>query len=393
MKNIKRIAIYLLLFFLPTQFGKHFFLPFSFVSGLRIDYLAPTIYLTDIICLILLLLSYKKIKIKTSKIFFISVIFLICNITFSLSPYFSLYMWTKILLFISLFVLLREKVEPKHILTIFTGSAFIQLGLVLYQVTQQHALQGIAYLLGERYFSLSTPGIAKVSIQGIEILRGYGSFSHPNSLAGFFVLLYSYVLFEKKFNKYIFLKYSFMSIATVLIFLSFSKVAIVSFLLVSSYYVSRHLTCRLCRIGRVLIISILSLLFITAKGDPLSFQKRIYLVKSAMQIVFQHPIFGTGIGNYIIAQAQFPIPYSYLFLQPVHNIFLLLLSEIGIIPFGILIYTIYRMFKKIHLSEVSIVLLFVICFTGFFDHYWFTLQQNMLLIPVVFALVKHQKWG
>ncbi len=393
MKNLKTVLIYLLLFLLPTQFGKHFFLPFSFISGLRIDYLAPTIYLTDIISMITILFSWNKIKIKRSKTLLIFLSLLLVNIIFSLSPFISMYIGARIIIYIILFLILKEKLQPKYILMTFTGSALIQLLLVLYQIIEQHSLQGIAYLFGERYFSISTPGIAKISLQGVEILRGYGSFSHPNSLAGFFVLLYSYVLFEKKFNKFLVLKYFFMSIATLLIFLSFSKVGIITFLIVTSYYVFKTIQCKLCKIARILLISVLSLLFISTQGDLLSYQKRIYLIQSATQIILQHPLFGTGIGAYIVAQAEFPIPYSYLFLQPVHNIFLLLLAEIGIIPFSILIFFIYKWLKKHQISELSLILIFVVCFTGLFDHYWLTLQQNMLLIPVVFALVKHQKWS
>ena len=33
-----------------------------------------------------------------------------------------------------------------------------------------------------------------------------------------------------------------------------------------------------------------------------------------------------------------------------------------------------------------IALLIVVVFTGFFDHHWLTLQQNMLLLGVVFGL-------
>jgi len=47
------LFFYLLILFLPTQLGRHFFFDFSFVSGIRIDYLAPTIYLTDILVLLL----------------------------------------------------------------------------------------------------------------------------------------------------------------------------------------------------------------------------------------------------------------------------------------------------------------------------------------------------
>src|ERR1035437_5543578 len=54
---------YLLILFLPTQFGKHFWPNSSFVFGLRLDYLSPTVYLTDIfIGLMFVLYFYKFIS-------------------------------------------------------------------------------------------------------------------------------------------------------------------------------------------------------------------------------------------------------------------------------------------------------------------------------------------
>src|ERR1035437_3777462 len=52
---------YLLVLFLPTQFGKHFWPNFSFVFGLRLDYLSPTIYLTDVFIVLIFILYFPKI--------------------------------------------------------------------------------------------------------------------------------------------------------------------------------------------------------------------------------------------------------------------------------------------------------------------------------------------
>ena len=47
--NLSAIFFYLLILFLPTQLGKHFWPNFSYVYGVRIDYLSPTLYFTDIL--------------------------------------------------------------------------------------------------------------------------------------------------------------------------------------------------------------------------------------------------------------------------------------------------------------------------------------------------------
>jgi hypothetical protein len=51
--RISNLIFYFLILFLPTQLGRHFFTSFSFVSGIRVDYLSPTIYFTDILVLLL----------------------------------------------------------------------------------------------------------------------------------------------------------------------------------------------------------------------------------------------------------------------------------------------------------------------------------------------------
>src|SRR6266542_2212573 len=55
------VLVFLFLFLLPTQLGKHFFFDFSYISAVRIDYLAPTLFLTDIIALLLIVLNIKNI--------------------------------------------------------------------------------------------------------------------------------------------------------------------------------------------------------------------------------------------------------------------------------------------------------------------------------------------
>ena len=49
--NLHRWLFYLLLLLIPTQLGYHFWPDFAFVNGIRVDYLAPTIYLTDLLIL------------------------------------------------------------------------------------------------------------------------------------------------------------------------------------------------------------------------------------------------------------------------------------------------------------------------------------------------------
>ena len=267
-------------------------------------------------------------------------------------------------------------------------SGSFQFFLSLTQMINKHSVQGVFYYFGERLLSLSAPGIAKASLGGVEILRPYGTFSHPNSLAGFFLLLYFFVLTYKKFDRYLALKYLFLFISSILIFISFSKIAIITFLILNtSYFIfNTKFSCKLCKVARMVVLFIVSLIFLQATTDPLTVSKRIELIKNSVEIILRYPIQGVGLGSYLIEQAKFSSNFYLFFNQPVHNIFLLFLGEMGLVIGGFLLYQLIRYLISRHLSKEQWILIFVIVLTGFFDHYWVTLQQNFLLMGLVIGV-------
>lgn len=389
---INRVLFFSFLFFISTQFGKHFFLPFSYLSGVRVDYLAPTIYLTDILILILAVYNFRIVlKFFRNKKIIFGLSLLLINIIFSKLPEISIYWSIKIIELLIIFSLAKKilvTLKEKYILIVLLISGMFQLFLSLTQMINKHSVQGIFYYFGERLITLSTPGVAKASIQGIELLRPYGTFSHPNSLAGFFLLLYFFVLIYKKFDRYLALKYLFLFISTFLIFVSFSKIAIVTYLILNTGYLilNTKFNCRLCKIARVFVIFSISLIFLSATTDPLTVSKRIELIKNSVEIIFHYPIQGVGLGSYLIEQAKFSTKFYLFFNQPVHNIFFLFISETGLIIGGFLLYQLINRLIQARLTKKWWLLILVIIFTGFFDHYWITLQQNFLLMGLVIGV-------
>ena len=59
--HLLQILYLIFVFLLPTQLGKHFFPPYSYLNGVRVDYLSPTIYLTDILVFLLLVSNFKRV--------------------------------------------------------------------------------------------------------------------------------------------------------------------------------------------------------------------------------------------------------------------------------------------------------------------------------------------
>lgn len=390
---INKILFFLFLLLIPTQFGKHFFLAFSYLSGVRVDYLAPTIYLTDIIIFLLAIANSKIVfKFFKNKKILISLFFLLINILFSRLPIISFYWFLKTIELLIIFFLAKKiltTLKEKYILIALFISSLFQLFISLTQLINKHSVQGIFYYFGERLLTLSTPGVAKASIQGAEFLRPYGTFSHPNSLAGFFLLLYFFVLTYKKFNRYLAIKYLLLFISSILVFISFSKTAIACYLILNTYHLllNTKLNCKICKIARIIVVFIVSLIFLSATTDPLTVNKRIELMKNSIEIIFKNPLLGVGMGSYLIAQAKFSSKFYLFFNQPVHNIFLLFIAETGLIIGGFILYQLINRLIRAHLKKEQWILIFVIIFTGFFDHYWLTLQQNFLLMGLVMGVI------
>jgi len=377
---------FLFLFFLPTQLGKHWFFSFSYLSGIRVDYLAPTLYLTDIVVILLAFINYQAVFhfLKQKKILLVLFLLLI-NLFLSSSFFTSIYRYIKLLKLLIVFALFQKKIiKEKAVLSAFFFGALIQFVLVIMQFLSKHSLQGIFYFLGERLINLSIPGIAKIAFNGIEFLRPYGTFSHPNSLAGFYLLLYFYFLTEKKYNKFFLLKKFFLLISSCLVFISFSKVAIITYLILNTLYLivreRKRGFCRPCFLAKLIILFIVSAVFLQGQTDPLTIAKRWELINNSWLIIKRHFLFGVGLGNYLTAQNSFPSKISFNFNQPVHNIFLLFLAEVGLIITGITFYLLFPWLKMLWKKKYLLIL--AVLMTGFFDHYWLTLEQNFLLLGI-----------
>ena len=133
------------------------------------------------------------------------------------------------------------------------------------------------------------------------------------------------------------------------------------------------------------MIVVVSLIFLQATTDPLTISKRIELMKNSITIILHYPIYGVGLGSYLVEQAKFSSKYYLFFNQPVHNIFLLYFSEVGIVIGGLIIFL--SLAKINQLIKISPYVFSALILTGLFDHYWLTLQQNFLLMGLAMGAI------
>jgi len=388
--RFNQALIFLFILLLPTQLGKHLFGDFSYIAGIKSDYLSLTIYLTDIIGLLIIFFKGKLlIKSLRKKQVVVFILLGLINIFFASSRIISTYRWLKIGEFLLLFTIFTKmKVNKKLYLNAFLVGAALETFLATAQFINQRALQGFFYLLGERFFTASTPAIAKIAINGTQFIRPYGTFSHPNSMAGFYLMVGITALIYQPFSKHPLFQKLLFYLSFFLVLISFSKLAIFTFVIIFFIYQLRLFrqkkNCLICWLAKLSLVGSLGLGFFFLHGDPSSLVKRLSLLKISLSIINRHPLFGVGLGNYLIVQNNYPSTFLFLAYQPVHNIFLLGLAELGLIISLIFGKEIYLFIRSNWLTtKIFPYLMAALLITGSFDHYWLTLQQNFLLLSVV----------
>jgi len=210
----------------------------------------------------------------------------------------------------------------------------------MWQFVVQGSVGGWWYFLGERTFNSSTAGIANAVINGQLVLRPYGTLPHPNVLAGFLV---------------------------------------VSCLLVlgNLTHISRKIT------AVVLGLGVLVLFLTPSRGDiwhGLSLRQQLNNIAVAQWL--KSPIVGTGLGTSPLYQRN--ITNFALLHQPIHNIYLLVLSETGFIGLVLFLFLIYLAVQ----SPLAIIrnTLYVILILGLFDHYFLTIQQGQLVLSLILGM-------
>jgi len=403
--RIEKFLNYLLIFLLPTQLALHFWPPSAFVFGLRVDYLAPAIYLTDILFLAVLVpwvcKNHKKFSsdLKKHKLYiFVFIVFVVANTAFSISIFPSVFKWLKVveLVMFYYYVSVRNDIfkDRKVLPVIFYSLLFFSL-IGIIQFLLGKTLGGPLYILGERNFNISTPGIALAQLVGINFMRAYSTFSHPNSFAGFLgvgilflVFNYSWKDSSRKIFGLLIIFLAFVLTFSTAAFLGMLACLVVFWIWRKKIFNSKNVV---FLTGVFLMISLIQPFFasVILKNNfnlTQNISQRFELALGAGRVISQKFFLGEGLNTFIVGESKITQLGFYLWiLQPVHNFFLLIFSETGIFGLLIVFWIITGMFRKTLATKniaIFMCLVFVLT-TGLFDHYWFTLQQNTLLFAFI----------
>lgn len=436
--KLEKFLFYLFLFLIPFQIRATIFWQGS-------EWNSIFLYLTDLLLIGFLFFGIinKRISIKKTDIL-LFLFLLIAGISLMVSSNLniSIYRFVKLLEFAFLYIYVRESLHIYGgIYKVLLASGVFQAILAIAQFYKQSSL-GIKFIEAGKYLP-GAAGVATFISNDAKIMRAYGSFPHPNVLAGF-LLLAIFCFYYLWISNAIKGRFCYMlhvicyGLMVFALFVSFSRTTIFVFLLISFLFLLirffqlrqlYHTEERLLAGKRLMILALFFIVFSALSSTALlpymktrfltiSIQEeavdlRFFYAKMAIAIIKEKPILGIGIGNFVNYSHNYPaflraatklaasggltggkIP-DWIY-QPAHNIYLLIASEIGIL--GLLLFLLF-LIKKIKseikklfkvLDEINPLIFLFIGFLviGFADHYFWTLQSGSLMFWLGLALMQ-----
>lgn len=310
-------------------------------------------------------------------------------------------------------LILDDRTNIPH--TIHTFLAGLVLPCILGWIQYLTGFSPTLTILGLAQKHVDTSGVAVVATDAFRSLRAYGPFPHPNIFGGYLAI----AIVLKGWKGRTGLKSlkgwkGWVQIAMIVLFtstliLTFSRgawlaltIGLVVFLGQALYYkkLVPHRAIPLLSIGFITILLAVGMLHshVLARFNPalrveaISIEERASQYQTFVDVFKIAPLFGVGPGAYVFAlESLLPGQPSWSY-QPIHNAFLLLLAELGIIAFlafGYLTFEIGRSiikFRKTSGSIFATTLLLELLILALFDHYTFSMWPGIALATIVVAI-------
>ncbi|MDA3839711.1 MAG: O-antigen ligase family protein [Patescibacteria group bacterium] len=421
--SVLEYGIYLLVFLLPLQ--TRLFLKQAYLGGAFWEYGTISLYLVDIFLIGLLVISTivivrKKEPIKIKKIWYLLAFFeflVFVSIFFADSKSLALYGYIKILLGLFLFFIISESNYSHRKMTLsFLSGVFLQSIIGILQFFKN-------YSLPSKYLGMAThdPNVLGTFVVELEdktrILRAYGGLDHPNMYAIFIFLgifmFVKYLLELKHRNSISFRRQSvYFLILSFLYFsflFSFSRAAFLIFIIYILFLIYWSIRDRNRRelIFKIILtfftISIISFslygnLYLqrfnsSSRLENISNTERLNQTNEAINIIKENLFSGIGINNYTSQLKLFDIEereaWNY---QPVHNVYLLSLAELGLLGFitflTIFAFLLYKCFKNKLFFDFFLIISILMLFL--FDHWLWSLHFGIMFLFFILALIQRK---
>ncbi len=420
LEKISEFGVYLFAFLLPLQ--TRIFLKQAYLGGEYWELGSYSIYLIDFIILFLFTIStiviYKKGELKIKKVWYFFAFFeffVFLSIFFADIKYIAIYGYAKIFLALAVFFILTEiKYKEKHFILSFLLGVFIQSLIAILQHIYNFSFAN--KYLGMAIHNPENLGTFVLELENkTRILRSYAGFGHPNTFSffifiGIFVLVRYLLNLENKKNISIKSQLGYfllLSIFFVAFLFSFSRTAYALFL----FYLIFLFIWSFIDLGRrkyihkilfsfFLIFFLFSIFNYSLLTERISSQsrlnnisniERVNQLKECGRVIKNNYVFGVGISSYSsklrLMDSVEKESWEY---PPIHNVFILVLAEIGIFGFisflSIFAYFIYMTLKyKLYFDFFLILSLFIVFF---FDHYMWSFHFGIIFLFFIFALIQ-----
>lgn len=385
------------------------------LEGAVSEYGTLSLYASEVILVIGLFIGYAadgfpKLKKENARPAFLALAILLYSllvVPFSAAPVVSLmalFHFAVALLFF--LALLDERTDFKRLLMVFAASLVLPVLLGIFQVlsggSPAISIFGLALRNAEHL------GDAVVMMGDERVLRAYGTFPHPNMFGGYLAvgILAAIGASEKKYAPYFFVLSAFLTLG---LLLTASRSAFLG-LVLGSVLAGIVLKVRRISVSKkivlpaaVVIIAIVLLSSLFAPGlvskvrgggelELRSLNERMTQYEDFPNVVGGSWLFGNGPGTYVFALAHENPERPVWEYQPLHNVPLLIVGEIGIVGF-ILVLLWSSTIDKMNLDRFpnrDAVLAFamgnVILAILFFDHYLWSSYAGLCLIALVMGL-------
>jgi len=284
----------------------------------------------------------------------------------------------------------------KRLAQIIISLGVIQSLVAIWQFVIQQSI-GLLWLR-ESIIGIDIAGVAKLIVDGHKIVRAYGLFPHPNILGGFLLIsiILSFIYYTchseqsgarsknliRSLDK---LEMTVISIQILALILTFSKSAWIGLILACAYIAYANVprgTKVLARLRTmfharpvtsncstwnnlrffgvehfrrkiILALGILLVLAFIARPDTnsllfKSLNERLFYLNVSYGTISANPIVGTGSGQFVSEMDKY-VPYGTIIeswqYQPVHNVFLLIWSELGIVGLILFVLWLWKLFR------------------------------------------------
>lgn len=382
-RHLENIVYALFIFFIPLQLGKSFFYAPYGGGGHELRINLPEIFFLILIVFRMIdLLRNKRIvnKIDYSLLISGSLFLLLSLLSLSnaINLLHGIYELIRAVIVFFIFIYISHYVDTenrlKMTIALLLCGAAVQIGF------------GMGQWIFERNLGLPFFGEMMFPDSWVEesFIRVGGLLGHPNAFATYLTMVLPFCLFflvnaQRKTTRVasfvLFCLGCIVLLATKSrgAWLGFGISALCAFIL----FIFRAKRVHIRRFG-VITVVIISLLvggtvshdvikkrfFIDDKGSAAS---RIPMMMDALEVIKNNPLIGIGLNNYVLAISKYDITGIHKgFVQPVHNLFLLIAAETGIMSFFVFILFWAIILRKVYmLSKINNIKTFVLALSLF----------------------------